>query len=165
MRGILGGQGVARLQRSFVRKTGEIFWAWVQAREIRDPAGQVTGARAAIVETTELRRAQDALRASEERHRRLFNQIPVGIYESTREGRFVAVNPSLVRLLGYESEQELLATPDVRALYARPESRDQVRALLDSTHSMVDLETVLRTRDGRELCVLETAYSVATAMA
>ncbi len=160
VRALLAGEDAQRKERAFVRRNGETFWAWVQPQEIRDPSGYITGARAAILETTQLRRAQDALRTSEERHRRLFEQIPIGIYETTAEGRFVSVNPSLVRLLGYQSEQDLLAMPDVGALYARPDLRDQFKAALDSTESIVDFETIARTRDGRELVVLETAYAV-----
>ncbi len=160
VRALLARQEAPRRELAFVRKNGETFWAWVQPREIRDQSGRITGVRAAILETTELRRAQDALRTSEERHRRLFEQIPIGIYETTAEGRFVSVNPSLVRLLGYQSEQDLLAMPDVGALYARPELRSQFKAALDRTESIVDFETIVRTRDGHELVVLETAYAV-----
>ena len=121
----LAGHPSPALERSFVRRTGELFWGWVKAREMHDEHGALAGLRAAILDTTQLRHAQEALHSSEQRHRRLFEQIPVGIYETTPAGRFVAVNPSFVRLLGYASEQELLALPDVRVLYARPERRER----------------------------------------
>ena len=160
VRARLAGHPRPPMQRSFVRRGGELFWGWVQVREIRNEAGALVGLRAAILDTTELRRAQEALRKSERRHRQLFEQIPVGIYESTPEGRFLAANPSFVRLLGYESEEELLALPDLRTLYVRPALRERFRSIIDGAGVINDFENVLRTRDGRELFVLETAYAV-----
>ena len=156
----LAGHPSPALERAFVRRTGEVFWGWVKAREMHDEQGALAGLRAAILDTTPLRHAQEALHSSEQRHRRLFEQIPVGIYEVTPAGRFVAVNPSFARLLGYASEQELLALPDVRVLYARPERRERFLSMLDATGSIADFENILQTRDGRELFVLETAYVV-----
>ena len=48
-------------------------------------------------------------RASEERYRALFENALEGIFRSTPEGHFLEVNPALVRMLGYESVEEVLA--------------------------------------------------------
>ena len=46
--------------------------------------------------------------SSEVEFRRVFEDAPIGIYQSTLEGRFVRVNPRLAEMLGYETEEELL---------------------------------------------------------
>ena len=55
------------------------------------------------------RQAAESLRRSEERYRSLFERAAHGIFRTTPDGVFVDVNPALVRMLGYESADELLA--------------------------------------------------------
>ena len=42
-----------------------------------------------------------ALKASEQRYRELFQNVTAGVFQTTAEGKFMAANPALVRLLGY----------------------------------------------------------------
>jgi diguanylate cyclase (GGDEF)-like protein/PAS domain S-box-containing protein len=61
-----------------------------------------------VHDITERKRAEHALQQSEEKYRVIFDYAPVGIYQSTREGRFVTANITLARMLGYDSVDELL---------------------------------------------------------
>lgn len=49
-----------------------------------------------------------ALRVAEEKFRRLFEEAPVGIFQATVEGRVLAANEALARVLGYATPQALL---------------------------------------------------------
>ena len=60
-------------------------------------------------DVTERQRAEDALRASEENYRRLFENATIGIFHSLPEGKFLRVNPALARMLGYASPEEMVA--------------------------------------------------------
>src|SRR5580704_11433477 len=53
-------------------------------------------------------RSEQALQHSEARYRELVEHAIYGIYRETVQGRFLQVNPALVRMLGYESSQELM---------------------------------------------------------
>src|SRR5205085_3331045 len=55
------------------------------------------------------KRQEEALRASEARHRSLVESAVYGMYRSSVDGRFLDVNQALVRMLGYSSAEELLA--------------------------------------------------------
>jgi PAS domain S-box-containing protein len=81
-------------------------------------------------EETELRAAEiqalAALRQSEARYRGLVNNATYGIYWVTGSGDLLFVNPALVHILGYESEQDLLAVSNSHAFYADPAVRDRV---------------------------------------
>src|SRR5688500_15068690 len=55
------------------------------------------------------RLAAESLRRSEERYRSLFRRAAHGIFRTTPGGAFVDVNPALVKLMGSESEDELMA--------------------------------------------------------
>ncbi|MDQ3794702.1 MAG: response regulator, partial [Actinomycetota bacterium] len=58
----------------------------------------------------ELREAESRRerRRAEEKYRGIFENAVEGIFQTTVEGRFVTANPALVRMLGYDSSQELL---------------------------------------------------------
>ncbi len=55
----------------------------------------------------ERRRAEEALRASEQEYRSLVDHAVFGIYRTTVDGQFLTINPALVAMLGYESAAEL----------------------------------------------------------
>ena len=65
---------------------------------------------------------EDALRESEERYRTLIARASYGIYRSTPEGRLLEVNAALVKMLGYDSADELMSI-DLEGLYADPGDR------------------------------------------
>ncbi len=84
-------------------------------------------------------RAEEALRRSEASYRALVEHAMYGIYRSTPEGRFESVNPALVNMLGYDSEEELLALDIARDVYADPELR---RSLVDRDGNAQRIEGV-----------------------
>jgi PAS domain S-box-containing protein len=57
---------------------------------------------------SQLEKAKEALKESEERYRTIFINSPVGIFRSTFEGRFIEVNTALAHMLGYESPEDVL---------------------------------------------------------
>ncbi len=70
------------------------------------------------------KRAENALRASEEGMRRIIESSPIGI-RITRAGRYTYVNPAFVGMFGYEESREILGRPP-EELYA-PESVEYFR--------------------------------------
>jgi diguanylate cyclase (GGDEF)-like protein/PAS domain S-box-containing protein len=109
---------------------------------------------------TERTHTLKALKASEQRYRELFQNVTAGVFQTTTDGKFMAANPALVRMLGYDSEDELLAVDVARDVYAESDHRDQwVRAMTE--HGEVrNAELVLKRRDGSKLVVLENSRAV-----
>ena len=60
-----------------------------------------------VVDVGRYKKVKKALEASEQRFRHLFENVPIGIYRTTPEGRIVDANPALVKMLGYDSFAEL----------------------------------------------------------
>jgi PAS domain S-box-containing protein len=62
-------------------------------------------------ENSDRRKAEEALRASEERWRKLFENSSAGIALLTPDGRFIAANLALQKILGYSEEELQQLTP------------------------------------------------------
>lgn len=95
-------------------------------------------------------RAEAALRASEERFSKAFQASPLGISITTRsEGRFVDVNPSFLRLLGYRREEAIGKTSLDLGLWLNDADRlSQIIKNLDEFESVSNLEIKFCTKAG-----------------
>src|SRR6266481_2268272 len=71
-------------------------------------------------------RAEKELRRSEARYRALAGNLSYGICRCSLDGRFLEVNDALMRMLGYESREELLALDLARDIIQEPHWRAQL---------------------------------------
>ena len=110
-------------------------------------------------DVTDHRRAEQALRSSEERYREIFEGSLDTVFISTPEGHLLDINPAGLRLLGYDSKEELLQV-DIEELYVDPEVRQSALDKLGQQGFVRDFELRLRRQDGSQVTVLETTAAV-----
>jgi PAS domain S-box-containing protein len=123
-------------------------------------AGKRPGSLAMMTDITERKRAEHGLRRSEERFRNLFEGVLEGVYQSTPDGRIVAANPMLLRMLGLRNEAELNDVNIAHDLYVDPHIRQRLLEQLERDHGFQNIEYELRRRDGQVITVLENARVV-----
>ncbi|MCS6807111.1 MAG: PAS domain S-box protein [Blastocatellia bacterium] len=105
-------------------------------------------------------RLYDQIKESERKYRSIFNNVSVGLYQTTPDGRILTANPALVRLLGYESVEELLAADVRQDIYVDPADREKALQVLQQQGQYDSVELHLRRKDGRQITVLDTARTV-----
>lgn len=81
-------------------------------------------------------------REAEQRYQSIFEKTYEGIYQSSPEGRFITANPSMAKIFGYNSPQELISSIDdiARQIYVDPHERHQMKALLEKDGKANDVE-------------------------
>jgi len=114
----------------------------------------------ALQYATERTHTMLALKASESRYRELYENVVAGVFQTTPDGKFMAANPALVRLLGYASEDELLELSIGEDLYVHAEDRANWLRNMAATGEIRNAELVLRRKDGRKIVVLENSRAV-----
>ena len=100
--------------------------------------------------------AQRALRESEERHRAMFDHLPLGVYRCTPEGEFLDANPALVRILGYPDPASL-ANLYASTFYVSDDDAEIFKARLKEFGIVRGFDTQLRGVDGRKIRLRNTA--------
>jgi PAS domain S-box-containing protein len=115
-----------------------------------------------VTDITERRRAEQALRDAERNYREIFQHSGEGIYQSTPGGQFIAANPTLANMLGYQSVDDLIAsfTDLERELYVNQEERTSFRQALEEHGSVKGFLSQLRRKDGSIIWVSENARVV-----
>lgn len=133
------------------RRDGTEFSAEVSLSPLRTPQGLFT--LASVRDVSARKRAEEALRQSEQRFRDLVEQAPDGIIINDAEGRHVTVNTAACRMLGY-SREELLEKTVVDIL--APEEVPRLRSMLERpTRPAVPVvaEWMLVRKDGTQVSV------------
>jgi PAS domain S-box-containing protein len=102
------------------------------------------------------------LRDTEAKYRGIFENAIEGIYQSTPDGRYIAVNAALARMYGYESPEEMMGdVSDIQAqIYADPAFRKRFKEEIESAGVVRGLEYEVRRRDGTTLWISESARAV-----
>jgi PAS domain S-box-containing protein len=120
-----------------------LIWRWQRLRYYRE---QVEAAH--------------ALRESEERFRSLYENSTIGLYRTTPDGKILLANPTLVKMLGYSSFEELAARDLEQNGFEPPYSRAQFIEVIEREGEIKGLESGWAQHDGSVIFVRESARVV-----
>ena len=154
VREMLDGGGRSAVEYRIKRPDGSGSVVRGHGELMRDGTGKPTYLVGTVHDWSEKTEAAAALRESEDRYRSIFEHAAFGIYRSTVDGRFVAANPALVGMLGYESEDELLHANIATDIYVRAEDRQRLIEAHSFAAGVVEpVDVEWRRKDGTALTV------------
>jgi PAS domain S-box-containing protein len=158
--GLLGSGGRQQSEIRLRHKDGSEVWVNVVCCQVLDSKGEFAGRVGVFSNTTARKRAERALRESEQRYHDLFAHASVGIYRTTGDGLISMANDALVSMLGYTSFEELtgqnLDEEGCGPIY----QREAFRAQLERDGETRGVESAWKRRDGSVLFVRENAKVV-----
>jgi PAS domain S-box-containing protein len=127
---------------------------------LRDENGEITGVFGIARDITERKRVERALQESQKQFKNLFNNALLGLYKTTPDGRILMANPAIVRMLGYDSFEEL-AKRNLEEVGFEPQySRSDFKKRIETDGRVVGLEADWVRRDGTILSVRESARAI-----
>jgi diguanylate cyclase (GGDEF)-like protein/PAS domain S-box-containing protein len=99
---------------------------------------------------------------AEAKYRSIFENSIAGIFQSSADGSYLAVNPALARIYGYPSAEALQKslTNIAQQLYVQPGRRNEFIKLLEQKDVVVDFESQVYRRDGTIIWISEHTRAV-----
>lgn len=114
-----------------------------------------------IRDITEERRTQQALLATEQKYRAIFENAVVGMYQSTPTGQYLKANQALARIFGFETPEELIrSVNNISELYSSPAERSVVNSELERVGRVTGKEVEMRRHDGQSIWISLSARVV-----
>ncbi|MBN1847485.1 MAG: PAS domain S-box protein [Deltaproteobacteria bacterium] len=113
---------------------------------------------AVVDDITVRKQAEDALKESEEKYRAIFENAPVGITLSSKDGRLLAANQAFLDMIGYSSGE--MRKKPLSSLYVDPEARKSLLKQVDQRDVAVNFPARIRRKDKTIVDTLLTTTKV-----
>jgi diguanylate cyclase (GGDEF)-like protein/PAS domain S-box-containing protein len=156
------GGAVSPFESVIQKKHGTEVDVSVRISTLRNASGESVGSSANFRDITERKQREGKLKAAEKKYRDIFNGAIEGVFRHDLEGKPLAVNPSLARILGYKSPEELLSlVKDVRRdVWADPDLRARLAEQVDQDGVVRGVECQLKRKDGSLVWVSLSGHRV-----
>ncbi len=137
------------VEYAFPRKDGTHIDTIITMSTITDDQGQITGTLAVISDISERKRAERALKESEELSKAIVANAPIGIATSDLRYHFLSANEAFCKILGYEEEEiRKLTFKEITCPEDLPESEAKMAALENGIISSLVHEKRYFKKDG-----------------
>jgi PAS domain S-box-containing protein len=143
-------------------KDGSYRWVMGRGTGVADENGKIQRLAGTHTDITEWKFTEGALKESEQRFREIFANASDGIFQSTPEGRFITVNASMARIMGYASPEEMVDSVNDAKFdsYVHAEDRQKFLEAMQHHDKLEHYEINLRRKDGTLIWVSENVRSV-----
>ena len=142
-----------------VRPDGRLVTLSLNAAPLRDDANRIVGVVVTLTDLTLRRQAEEAVRRSEERYRRLFERNLAGVCRYTLDGKFKDANAAFARIFGFDTPEEMREVPGAE-LHVDPAERERKVQRLLTDGYLTNVESHRRRKDGSEIWVIENVTLV-----
>jgi PAS domain S-box-containing protein len=145
------GERIEHLETIRVGKTGKKVDVSLTISPIKDAAGRVVGASKIARDITERKRADEALKKSEEKFSKAFRHSPMALtLTSVKDHRYLDVNETFVQLSGRHRDEVIGRTPFDIGLWVDPTQRAEFVKRVLAEGAVRDWEVHYRCKDGTE---------------
>ncbi|MBW1669077.1 MAG: PAS domain S-box protein [Deltaproteobacteria bacterium] len=150
------GKPARILEYEIKRKDGSSCYLEMSTTLMKDSSGTPIGFRGIVRDITERKRAEQALRESEERYRQLVEHAPAGIYEvDFTTQKFVSVNDVMCEYTGYTKEEFLNLSPlDILPPESKRRFLERLSKIVAGEKVPEVVEYQIRGKGGREFWVM-----------
>ena len=138
---------VRNFETQLRRADGSIMWVEENSRVIRDVDGQVLYYEGSFEDITERKRVEEALNESENKYKKIFENVQDVFYQVNNGGEIIEISPSIERYSGYTRE-ELIGKP-IEEVYFNPEDRIGLLKAIGEKGEIADYEVRLKSKDNR----------------
>jgi len=143
-----------------MRQDGKSVNVSLTVSPIRDHAGRLSGSAAIVRDISERIEMEAALRRSEANFRSVIENSPYGALRTLPDGRILLANPAAVRMLGYNSESEVLHLNMANDVYRNPADRARAIEQSRNTEYIKDIEVEWKNRNGSSIMVRFSSHVV-----
>jgi two-component system, cell cycle sensor histidine kinase and response regulator CckA len=141
------------LESAWKKRDGTVMFVRESAKAIRNAEGSILYYEGTAEDITERKRAEAALKESEEKYKSLFHRNLAATFVSTPEGEVLDCNPAYVQMFGFDSYEQAQST-NLRRLYAEPGKRELVLTTLQVEKKAEDLHLRMVKLDGTALYII-----------
>lgn len=133
-------------------------WLFFTGSALRDSQGRIVGAVETLEDVTDIKLKEEELRSSEEKYRRILEDMQDVYYRSDKEGNLIMISPSGVRLLAYDSADEIMGSSIAANMYYNPEQRKEFLAAIGKYGFVTGMEVILKRKDGTPVPVSTSSH-------
>ena len=143
-----GDMDIPFMEYEYIRKDGSTFWGELKVSLLRDAKGRLYGVQGILRDIDERKKAEEALKQSELRFRRLFDLSPQAIaLTEVDTGRLIDVNEKFCEITGY-AKQEIIDKSTTEMGFYSPEERSLFLTELKANGKVHGLEMEFTAKDG-----------------
>ncbi len=151
---------ISDFQVQLKNRDGTLIYCSISAKVIFSAEGSPEKIIGSMHDVSDRKQAQDALQESELRFRSLYENSTIGLYRTTPDGKIILANPTLIKMLGYKSFDEL-ATRDLKKDGFEPSyERKQFIDKIELNGDVLCLESAWKRQDGSIAYISESARAI-----
>lgn len=129
-------------EKRYTHKSGEIVWVLMGVSMLRDQHNQPLHCISQIQDITNIKEAEHALAVSEEKYRKIFENIQDIYYSTDENGIVTEISPSIEKYYNYKRNNILGSS--VNDFYYYEEDHEKIMNALKSNETVIDFEVKLK---------------------
>lgn len=148
------------LEFTWIRKDKSIIYVRENAKAIRNANGRILYYEGTVEDITEQKTVAEALKTTEEKYKNLFENIPIGLYHTTPDGRTLMANQKMIEMLECASFEELTAHNLSEKGFGPTYSRSKFKKRIKQENEIRGLEGIWITKNKARIHVRENVKAV-----